>query len=552
MSLSRIDLQKLKIWHIILTIIIVGFIAYGKSALTHTIFHDEWAIINRIAFTGTVVCPRADPDFFLRPLASCWSSLLFHLFGVNIVAYHLATIAVVILRSIVLYFLLELLFPKWRLFNFACALLFLVFPNVYYHVIFESGYHPVAHILFFLTCILLLKFFRGSRWWTYFLALVLLIVSLMIYETHMGLMLLVSGLLFLVYRGQLIVRHLAQLGPGLIIIFFGIGRWWTQLHIGSYFGHSVESASLSPGLMIRRVIAGYMTSLSAGTANAFLEVLRQDNYSQGRVVLLLGAVFTAVFIIVAILIVKKYGPSGDDDQNNGIPDKLTEQLLIIGFGLLVIGAGYIPFVTAIGPSLAFLRSRINLLPSIGAAIVILTLFSMAPTLLGWKGRKATVVFLAMVIPFLLMSIATQRSIQIEGEKAWEQHKIIWQELFVLAPDIASDTHVFLEMPSERPMGSWPFHNALAVLYAHNDIVGQIVVGDYDSLKFTDEGVYNNLDYLIPYDQAMLLTYDDKNDRLNFIQAIPGIDFLTAKELQCSNCILDDQIRLDEWRELVQK
>ncbi len=552
-----INPHDLKHWHSIIAIVILGLITYGKNALTLTILVDEWAIINRIVFNGIVNCPRSNANLFLRPLATCWSALLYHTFGLNVIAYHAATLILILLRAILFYLVLDRLFPKWRIFSLANALLFLVYPTGFHHLLFESGYQIVSHIFFFLTCLLLITFYRDSNWKAYSLALVLLALSLLLYEAHMGMVILTSLIFWTLSKGQSIYRRSGYLVPILIVALFGIGRWLAQLQAGKMFGHTANSVTLSPKSLLGRLARGYSTSLSAGLVNALDDLSHRQKYSHVTPTLILGAVVAIVFAVFAIALINKIKITEVSHRNHPIPFTLTEQFIIASGGLIAIGAGYIPMITVVGPSITFLPSRVNIIPAMGAVLVLTASFSALPKLLGWKGKKAVFAFVAIVLPFIFLGSATQRASQIENEIAWNQQKGMWRQIITLAPDMAPDTHVLLILPDEgfhgRYFGTWAFGNTLSVLYGHNDVVGQVVSNGYTSLTFTDEGVLGEPDYPIPYDRALLLAYDEAEENLEQLQKIPqDVNMSSSDILLCPNCILNHPTQQAEWRVFVQE
>lgn len=535
----------------------LGLITYGKNAFTLTILADEWAIVNRIVFNGAVYCPRSDANLFLRPLATCWSSLLYHTFGLNVIAYHVATLALILLRAILFYLFLDRLFPKWRIFSVVNALLFLVYPTGFHHLLFESGYQIVSHIFFFLTCLLLITFYRDSNWKAYSLALVLLVLSLLLYEAHMGMVVLTSLMFWALSKGQSIYRRSGYLVPIVIVTLFGIGRWLAQLQVGNIFGHAADSVTLSPKSLLGRLARGFSTSLSAGLVNALDDLLYRQKYTHVTSTLILGAIMAILFAVVAIVLINRLKITGSNRKNALIPFTLGEQFIIASVGMIAIGTGYIPMITVTNPSITFLPSRVNVIPGMGAVLVLTTCFSTLPRLLGWKREKAIFVFGAVAFPLILLGSVTQRASQIESEISWNHQKGLWRQIITLAPDMAPDTHVLLILPDKgfhgRYFGTWEFDNALSVLYGHNDIVGQVVSNSYASLTFTDDGILGESDYPIPYDRALLLVYDEAEENLVQLQKIPqDVNMSSSDILLCPSCILNHPTQQAEWRIFVQE
>lgn len=93
---------------------------------------------------------------------------------------------------------------------------------------------------------------------------ILLVISLGMYETHVGLTAASSVALFLLSKRQSQRRRMAVLTPAFVVVLFSIWRWSAQLNLGFAFGHSTESLVYSPFALVSRIISGYRISLLSG------------------------------------------------------------------------------------------------------------------------------------------------------------------------------------------------------------------------------------------------------------------------------------------------
>ncbi|MBE9573240.1 MAG: hypothetical protein IMF11_21640 [Proteobacteria bacterium] len=560
--------RDLKHWYSILALVALGLLVYGSSnsMLMPMLFGDAWGNLKNV-IDGTFHCPQWDS---LRPLSGCWFQFMYYLFGLNVIAYHVASLVATMLTAVLLYLLLDRLLPKHRIFNLIAAMLFLTYPTDYTFCWTIIGVNLRIPIIIFLSsCLLLIHFWRGNGWWAWVGALILLVFSLGVYEIHIGLTAGGAVALFVLSRRHSLPRRMAILAPALIAVLFAILRWSTQLAAGTAFGWSTESLGLSPSALIFRLISGYRISLLSGwlveLRRLFQRMEWQGEHTSAWAIVVLTAVVALMALMVTLILkLKPLKGDGFDKAHPTTLPTLRQQFMIGLGGLLALGAGYIPIIIAFCPTLAFGRTRANILPSVGAAAVLAAGLAMVVTLLGHKGRQATLLFILLATPFILLGGATQIAVRQESEIAWSDQKSIWQQMFEIAPDLAPGTNVFLLLPEYdhhlrvKPFlsGPWGFSSALSLLYGHDDLQGFFIYDRRKSLRFTEEGIIHpwpRYSPIVPYDQALLFQFNRDTGNLDLITELPPNMTGIARPISdlCTGCILTQPGQQTNLRWLVE-
>jgi hypothetical protein len=540
----------------IIALLVLGFLVYGRSTnmLTPMLFGDAWGFLNN-ATNGLLQCPRWDS---LRPFLHCNLSFQYHLFGLNMVAYRIVLIVVTVLNAVLLYILLDRLLPKYRVFNVIVAMLFLIYPTDYTSSWTIVGTNLKIRIMLFLaSCLLLIHFWRGNGWWAWAGALIFFVISLGTGEMHVGLTVASSVALFLLSKRQSQYRRMAVLTPAFVIVLFSIWRWLGQLDVGYAFGHSTESLVLSPFPLLSRLISGYQISLFSGWLVGLRRFFYHMGFTGDHIFLWTSLMLIVVVTLITLMamLILKLKPLKGDNLNDAYPATLPpirQQFIIALSGLLALGVAYLPIVVAMAPSLDFTRSRTNALPSIGAAVFFGAGLAIVVTLLGQKGRSATLLFVLLSSPFIVLGGVTQIAAQHNSEISWIEQKCIWQQLFELAPDLNPGTNVFLFLPKygdslgAQPFEDWRwgFRSALSLLYGRDDLKGFLVYpgGWHKSFRYIEEGIVciqPKGRTIVPYDQALLLRYERKTVKLELItELLPGTTGISRPISDlCAGCIL---------------
>jgi len=539
-------------------IIALGILAHGISGSSQSLFGDEWGSINNMK-NGLLQCPKTD-YVFMRPLMHCYHLILNKTLGINIAGFHAVSLMLIIVSALLLYYVLNYVFPKWYLYNFTITLLFLVYPTGYMHINFESGYQKLALILFILGCISLIKYYKTGN--LFFLAISTgsFLIVMFLYEAFVGVIILISGILLIqsILKHKNIVIKMGLVIPIIIAGVYSMGRWQNQLIVGSAFGHSTESLIFSPTEIINRLIIGYRTSLQWGWTGA-IQYFFPYHKIGWRIPLVL---ITITLLYIFVFIAYKRKTIQINKYEYLIPMRLDRIVEISIYGLLFLGVGYFPVIFSDTPNLSAYGSRFNVIPSLGASIFIATSLCLILYFFKFKPKTANFTYIFIAISLILLALNSQIVSQKETLVGWEHQKSIWKQLLLTSPDLKSGTTVFIVIPNytikENSRGSFPFaggpwgmKGALSLLYGHDDINGYITFSDIDNLLINEIGIENGwTKEIVPFNQALVFTYEQNKRKLRMINNLPYTEGRTLIPDLCVNCILPKSGTHSEWLYLI--
>ena len=511
----------------VLALLGLGVATYGRAACFPALLGDEWGRMYAICYglrRGHTLNP------FLRPFLSYWHTVLHSLWGINIVGYRWTSLFLVILGAVAMYAALERFLPGRRPFNLIVASLFLVYPSGYPHLFFERGTYQLGLVLMLFSYAAMGYWLaQGSRLrgTAFFLAVLSTALSLVLYEAHIGLAALLTVVCLLLTRGQPISRRLAGCIPAGIAVVFALGRWRSQLAVGSVFGYTTGNLDLSPRVLMTRLALGYDCSLvRCWTANA-RRLTPSFMSARGMIALMLVA--GAAVTVLAALLLRRKGYLREECSPERIPVSPREYLILGIFGLTAIAAGYMPMIAGFTPSLSHMASRINIIPSAGAALLVALGLAALVRMLRLRAIGATTAFVALALPLITLACLFQVMSQDLTERGWGEQKLIYRQMLELAPDVVPDTEVLLLLPAQRTSqegrafagalpfesGPWGFRAALSILYGH-PVRGSFHYCAQDDLRFSAEGVrLPNGETVLPYDGMIVMIYDWRERKLTF-------------------------------------
>ncbi len=526
-------------------IIALGILAHGVSGFSQSLFGDEWGLINAMK-NGLLQCHRTD-YIFMRPLMSCYYLILYKALGINIAGFHTVSLVLIIVSALLLYYLLNYVFPKWCLYNLTITLLFLVYPTGYMHVNIESGSLKLALILFILGCISLIKYLKTGN--LFFLAISTgsLLMVMFLYEAFVGVIILISGILLIqsIFKHKNIVIKMGLVIPIIIAGVYSMGRWQNQLIVGSAFGHSTESLVFSPTEIINRLISGYRTSLQWGWTGSIQYIFPYHKIGW-RIPLVL---ITITLLLIFVFIAYKRKTIPINKYEFLIPMRLDRIIEISIYGLLLLGVGYFPVIFTGSPNLSAYGSRFNVIPSLGASIFLATSLCLIMYFFKFKPKTANIAYTLIATSLILLALNSHIVSQKETLVGWEHQKSIWKQLLSTAPDLKPGTTVFIVIPNyaikENSRGSFPFTGgpwgmkaALSLLYGHDDINGYVTFSDIDNLHINEIGIENSwTKEIVPFNQALVFTYEQNKRKLRIINNLHYTEGITLNPDLCDNCIL---------------
>jgi hypothetical protein len=489
--------------------------------------------------------------------------------GMNIFLHHFGTLIVYLISIISFYFLIYQIFPGFPTLTFAISLLFLIYPTDFIRSFWIiTSYMSLAYIFFLNSIAQLIAFYRTSNWWLWIAAIILLTFSFGTYEAGVGLAILSSLILFGINKSRLNLKGLALLTPMIISISFSVWRWRQQILLGNTYGHPTETLTTSLPILLKKLLHGYMISIyQAWTKPIIVAFSLQDNNTSDAIVSL--CIFLTVLLLaIALKLFFKHSRArnlGYEAVSELNLPSFKELFLVGTIGFCAIGAGYFPMILAMWASIDdFEFSRANTLPSVGASILLAVFLASIILFLKFKGRQANILIFSLLLPFVIIGLGSKNKIQQETVIGWRDQKLIWNQLFQLAPDIASNTQIVLII---KPYPLWHigalplmsgtefFQYGINLFYGKSDLRGTFIYGAPSSLCIKEEGISTDdkCEKLAPFQNVLPLYFDPDTGVLNRIYTITFTNngkILTSPPL-CSNCVLPNPTTYNEMRWIVE-
>jgi hypothetical protein len=511
---------------------VIGLVAYGSSLLTPSLFGDDWWYVIKGCVDNTLQCPMWGQT---RPLMFCWSQLICKLFGPSVVAGHAVSIVVSILLGVLVYALLVRLLPQDHLFNLMAAAIFLVHPAVFVRTWITASNLQMGLGLFLASLLLLAHFWRAGGWWACLASLMLLVVSFGVYESQAGLAVAASVALFTVGTSRSLARRLALLTPAMLAFVFVIWRMWGQGSVGIERGYSAELLSLSPSLLLSRLLLGYRIVLQWSWTSAFYHLFGTVDSLVPAGLGTLAFLLAGVVVIVALAAALVHGSRGssmrqaDDKAQTGDPARIRRFAAVGLGGLVGIGFGYLPAMAHSPPGQGFASSRHNVLPGMGAAFLLSAVLACVSVTVGSRWRRTSLVFVLLALPFLGVGTAMQIQQRVDTAQSWREQIAVWNQLFESAPNLADGTGVYVVMPAHPyPWAPRPFEDgywglgtsaALSMFYANDSLHGYFIYDDLPMPEFVAEGIMRPWG-VVPYDRMLMFRYERDTGRLAQLEQVP--------------------------------
>lgn len=523
---------------------VLGIVTYWSQATSPTLFSDEWGRVAEIAF-GNLACPSY-ANVFMRPFVGCYVAALYVMLGDAFWAYHAVSLVWTLSSALLVYLVLDRLVPQFKPVSIGAAAFFLVYPAVFARLFFERGSYDISLILFLAAILTWLNWFRSPNSMRVIFTQFLILASLLLYEAQIGLICLTSILFYLASRDRDLRTRLLNFVPLLIGIFWTLGRLATQLRVENVHGYVRSDVVLSPTILATRLYIGLRTVFQWAWTQALGEFVPYRERPALLLVLSLPVlVALGYWFIRTRYLESKQPPLSRYDQ--------TVLTRIAAIGILTSVAGQVPMITAFSPSLSSVASRINILPSIGAAIVLSSALYLFACWLGRSSRQRNIIYAISCTPLLLLGIATQFRAQNCEELAWGTQKSLWQQMVVVAPDLAEGTNVVLLLTTSAdeciggaaPISGGPYGltGALRLVYGHQDIRGWFAYVESGSQRLVFEPPWWKL---IPEERRVVFLYDQSRNVLTLLQRDSAPVGTT-----CSECILSRPPANTTWRSLIQ-
>jgi hypothetical protein len=541
--------------YVLLPILVIAYLAYGPFFVP-ALFMDDWtSVIERVITGNAHWLDLADS----RPLLFAPFLIQYRLFNLNVTAYYAILWSMYVLMAFLLYKIVNRLpLENGRLFGLLIALLFLVYPTNYTHMFLIMLGIYCAIALTFLYGYWLLRFAEGERWLYLVLASTCLLVSFGFYEAQAGVAAAWAVILLIVYRQTTVKRYLSLLIPVLIVGTFSLWRTLGQQSAGIQ-GQYLSRMVLSPNTLLFRLLSGYKLSIGWGWTYPMEQLLPWVS----------GAKFAALLLFIVIIAlwwtVSRMAPGSPAKRQlteistrggsfSGRWSMMRIYLLSAAFGLVLIGAGYIPVIMVFLPSLSGIGSRFNIIATIGGAVFMASALMIGSLSFAKSQQQLKILFLTSAIPLILLGVVTQASVQYSNRTAWQEQQTIWRALFSAAPGFKNDTMVLFVLPDYQERSgyynwrrtpltaSWEATSGLHLLYNNFTLSGDVYFPDIEEPTepvLTPDGVaVQETGVLIPYAKVVGFLFDTDTGNLKQLDELPAdwIDGAADPIKLCSVCI----------------
>lgn len=549
------------------SIIAVAYLAYGLFYVP-ALFTDDWtSVIERMVAGNAKWLDLA----WRRPLLFAPFLIQYRVFGLHVTSYYIVLWTMYVLMATLLYAIVDRSHLLQRhLFGLIVALLFLVYPTNYTHMyLVQLGvYCSVVLTLFY--GYFLLRFAQGGRRLTLALALICLLISLGLYELQVGVASAWALILFVIYRHSAVKRRLSLLIP---IGLMGVFSLWRTLGYQTV-GVNDEYLSqvvITPGVLLSRLLLGYKVSLGWGWTFPIEQSLPWVSSAKVAALLLCGVIAVVGLLswIMSKLWVKEQWAGITGRSHNQRWAIIRQYLFAAITGVVLIGAGYIPVLVVFLPNLSGIGSRFNIFATIGGAVFIASILMIGSLLFAKNRQQIKYLFVAFAVPFVVLGIVTQASVQYNNRIAWREQQTIWQELFSIAPSFKDDTFVLFILPGYQdrsgyfnwrrtPLSaSWEASSGIRLLYDNVRLSADVYFPDIEEPiepVVTTEGVLTReTGTITPYARTVALVYDNNTGALSQLDQLPVelIPGATEPIKLCSDCVLSERVMNVPLRTLVQ-
>jgi hypothetical protein len=501
-------------------ILLTSLFAYTPGVQIPTLFGDDWGFF--VHQYGQLDCPKSlDTP---RPLDHCATYLLSRLIGLNIGANHIILLVLNLVVPLLFFYLLENIFQEKSLINFLITFVFIVFPTDINHHWLNIINYRVVSILMLGGGILFLKYWRTARWQYLGLSTLLFLISIGIYEIHLGLLIAGSLLVFLFPKNRNKYYRIGLLIP--MLISGAAIIWRVLIPASDYGGWSLQAIDLTPSIIITKI--AYLIKVNAYYGWSFVfEGLTGAKSGFWLEIFLIMALVLLTFIFS--LLFKSRGRSGEKELTRTFPS-LNGWLKYLLLGLVLIVAGYFPIIVFNRLNLDFDNARIHIMASFGGAITLIALLGILVRAFRNQSAKGYAIISILVLIFFMTGVTHQWKFNyFETKTAWEQQKSIWKAIFQAVPDISPNTTLVLLLPEEMDAakipsflsGPYGFSSGLSALYGKSGIQGYFQYNQVQPEQITESGLQSIFANYppIPYPSIVLFQYDPADHKLIMIDEL---------------------------------
>jgi len=417
-----------------LGLLILSGLSYGLLAPKMGFFLDDWYIVSTYRIFGVF----GFTEYFKgdRPLLSYIYLIFMPIFKDSILAWQIFAIFTKWLSALMFWILLEMLLPGKRLFAYATALLFSIYPGFKFHyfvIMYSQTYFLLA--VYFSSYILMLLAFRQSKYsWVFMLlALVCQFLGIAPMEYFYGLELIRPILIYLIlphqgqhFRSRALTALRLWLPYGLIFLSFTAFRILSS-HQFSYGFNLLSNLQSHPIDTLINLVFTLIRGIFDSCFLVWTSFTDLFNSSEGLRALalrigLVGVAFLIAYLLFSLMRQKK------------APQETRTPAWLIWLGLACVMVAMVPFIVAgFKANLDFPNNRFLLALSIGASLFTVALIDQL-----FRTQTQKMVILALLIG---LSVGTNYLTAREFKQSWEKQKDFFAQMTWRMPQIKPGTNL---------------------------------------------------------------------------------------------------------------
>ena len=436
-------------------------------------YSDDWSIIARsdAAARAGMLASSTIENFIARPVQGFYLALLFQLFGLDPLGYHVVNTAVLATSACLLYLLL-LRLGLGRAQSFASVLLLLMLPQLSTVRAWYAAFQvPLSMALMLISAHAQLSFARsGKRVWLV-TAVVAALLSIAAYEIFAPL---IAG-----FAVALVVEswrwsptavradRWRKAAPAIaVVLVVAIGILY-KIAFSGRAGPIGDANRYLAGLyqLVRpdydwRVHSG-LNIVAALRAYFWFPV---SGWASGALTLVSGRAGPSVSAIAAVIAVLSWWRVGSD--GNPVEKQSLKRLLLVGAAIFLLGHAIFLIVPAIHFSATGIGTRVQVAAAIGAAMIFVAIIGIATRLIPWPHPRSTMA--------LLITAATVPSFVrlAEIERYWTEAPRLQERVLSAArsdlQDLPPGSTVILD-------GVCPYHGPAIVFETWWDVGGALTL-----------------------------------------------------------------------------
>ncbi len=506
---------------------VIAWLAFGQDLSRLGIYADDWTVINGAYLYGW----EFQKDFISsdRPLHAILHGVYNAVFGIHLIPRYIVHFLILGFNALLVFLLVEVISGRRLVFAFLTAALFLVYPTISSYSWISAGPMHLAVTLFLAALVLFVRSLPAQSGWRVVvipvITAIIFLISVLIYELHLGLALMFPLLAFLSGQGSIPWRirdTIRRTLPLAIVLMLYLGYRFLLKPAANLEGRGPDADywSIQPGAMLQKVLA-----MRGDLLTIWKLILQQEWETEAELLLLVGLVIAVLVTGIAVLL--RWGP-GEEAGYRGeqrAPGQRRPHLqwrwalTMAGFGLLWVLLGY----AALLPSVYWpawpnaLSSRVGYAAAVGAAIFASSLAYLTAVTVSRiiPFIRATSLFALGMCLLIALNIAHSRNLQQDYFASWQQQSGFYRQLLEIAPEIADGTLIILVDPPKRadtmPVISFAY-NAVRLLYDNPTVDAAILEttrSGEDNPVFTSEGVIPHPWTLKPhgYDSLLIVAQD---------------------------------------------